>query len=394
MINTKKTLFVTLLILCLACAAVFANAEIEKVKVTKETEQYSSLDLQTASFESIMKAYQAEIDSYNTKYESIREKMIQSYNEGNVDDYFDAKSMLRNLSAPRISAEDTEVLVDRITNAKDDASAAEFATWLYDNSAYYRPTITLTMSSESEEEDSFKSHFRYNYTISTEPGSPVTLPSMKSSFTSEGVFAGWGTTADEVTYEAGSEITMPYSDLTLYAVYKCGVLFYDSVTGTEVFEEGDTINAPVLEAPDETYVFAGWYDSNGQKADGSATLEDGESAAYYAGWKSIMVKGVKTGSKNSMTVSANKAAKLSLTVRNQGNVKVEGLTIELVPENSEKLTVLNGELSTKEIRAGYEKSGNFEIKVSGSSGDVVKADIVVTDADGNTWKTPVEITVK
>ena len=150
MINTKKTLFVTLLILCLACAAVFANAEIEKVKVTKETEQFSSLDLQTASFESIMKAYQAEIDSYNTKYESIREKMIQSYNEGNVDDYFDAKSMLRNLSAPRISAEDTEVLVDRITNAKDDASAAEFATWLYDNSAYYRPTITLTMSSESK----------------------------------------------------------------------------------------------------------------------------------------------------------------------------------------------------------------------------------------------------
>ncbi|MBO4424880.1 MAG: hypothetical protein J5768_05135, partial [Spirochaetales bacterium] len=93
-------------------------------------------------------------------------------------------------------------------------------------------------------------------------------------------------------------------------------------------------------------------------------------------------------------VSANKAVKLSLTVRNQGNVKVEGLTIELVPENSEKLTVLNGELSTKEIRAGYEKSGNFESKVSGSSGDVVKADIVVTDADGNTWKTPVEITVK
>ena len=44
MINTKKTLFVTLLILCLACAAVFANAEIEKVKVTKETEQYSSLE--------------------------------------------------------------------------------------------------------------------------------------------------------------------------------------------------------------------------------------------------------------------------------------------------------------------------------------------------------------
>ena len=76
------------------------------------------------------------------------------------------------------------------------------------------------------------------------------------------------------------------------------------------------------------------------------------------------------------------------------NVKVDDLTIELVPENSEALTVLNGSLSTKSIKAGSEKSGNFEIKVSGSSGDVVKANIVVTDADGNTWKTPVEITVK
>ena len=394
MINTKKTLFVTLLILCLACAAVFANAEIEKIKVTKETELYSSLDLKTASFESIMNAYQAEIDTFNSKYESIRDKMIQSYNEGNVDDYFDAKGMLRNLSAPMITAEDTEILVDRISNAKDDSSTAEFAAWLYDNSAYYSPTITLKMSSESDEKDSFKSRFRYNYTISSEPGSTVTLPSMNTSFTSEGVFAGWGTTADEVKYEAGSEITMPYSDLTLYAVYKCGVLFYDSVTGTEVFEEGDNINAPVLEAPDETYVFAGWYDSNGEKADGSKTLEEGESAAYYAGWKSVVVRGVKFSNKNSMTVSADKSYKLSFSVRNQGNVRVEGLTIELVPENSEALNVLNGALSTKSIKAGSEKSGNFEIKVSGSSGDVVMANIVVTDADGNTWKTPVEITVK
>ena len=391
MINTRKSIIVTLLILCLATAAVFANAEIEKVKVSKETESYSSLDLETASFETIMKAYQAEIDNYNTKYESIYNKMVQSYNEGNVDDYFDAKGMLRNLSVPMITYEQTQILVDRIANAKDDASASEFASWLYENSQFYRPQIILTKA-QSEEENS-KYRFRYSYTITKEPGSTVTLPTMNTTFTEGGVFAGWGTTADEVTYEAGSEITMPYSDLTLYAVYKSGVMFYDSVTGTEVFEEGDNINAPALEAPDETYVFAGWYDSNGQKADGSTTLEDGESAAYYAGWKSVFVSDVWLKNKSSMNVTSGKEYKLGFSAFNKGNINTGSLTFELVP-NDDSIEVLSGVLSTNGIKVWNEKNGYFDIRVSGNSGDIVKADIVVTDADGNTWKTPVEITVK
>ncbi len=389
--RTRKTLVVSLMILCLACAAVFANAEIEKIKVEKETEKYSALDLESASFESIMKAYQAELETYNTKYESIREKMVQSYNEGNVEDYFDAKGMLRNLAYPTITAEDTEVLVKRIAESKDDAS--EFASWLYDNSMFYRPVITLTKASDSDDGESRRSSFRYSYTISMEPGSKVTLPSMNVSFTSDGVFAGWGTTEDEVTYEAGSEITMPYSDLTLYAVFKSGVMFYDYITGTEVFEDSSDISAPALEAPDETYVFDGWYNESGEKVEGPVSLEDGQSAAFYAGWKSVLVDDVRLKNKGSMNVTADKEYKLSFSVMNQGSISTGSLTIELVPE-SDALTVLSDSLSTSNIRAMHEKSGSFTIKVSGASGDVVKANIVVTDADGNTWKTPVELTVK
>lgn len=388
--RTRKTLIVSLLILCLACAAVSANAELEKIKVEKETEKYSTLDLESASFETIMKAYQAETEIYNTKYESIREKMVQSYNEGNVEDYFDAKGMLRNLSYPTITAEDTEVLVKRISESKDDAS--EFAAWLYDNSRFYRPVIRLTKASDSEDE-SRRSSFRYSYTISMEPGSKVKLPSMNVSFTSDGVFAGWGTTGSEVTYEAGEEITMPYTDLTLYAVFKSGVMFYDRITGTEVFEDGSDISAPALEAPDETYVFAGWYNERGEKAEGPVSLEDGQSAAFYAGWKSVQVDDVRLKNKGSMNVSADKEYKLNFSVLNKGSISTGSLTIELVPE-SDALTVLSGSLSTSNIKAGYQKSGNFTIKVSGASGDVVKASIVVTDADGNTWRTPVELTVK
>ena len=243
MINTKKTFIVTLLILVLATAGLFASGAVEnadgEVKVVKVSDvpaDFSSLDMNTASFTEIMNSYQAAVDNYTTKAESIMEKMVQSYNEGNVDDYFDAKGMLRNLEVPMITAEQTEILAQRLSDSKDQTAAAEFAAWLYENSMFYSPQITLTK--DYPEDMGIAAMFGYKYVISTEPGSTVTLPSLDIGFTSEGVFAGWGVTEDKVTYQAGDEITMPYSDLTLYAIFKTGVLFSDSVTGTEVFEEG------------------------------------------------------------------------------------------------------------------------------------------------------------
>ena len=392
MINTKKTFIVTLLILVLATAGLFASGAVEnadgEVKVVKVSDvpaDFSSLDMNTASFTEIMNSYQAAVDNYTTKAESIMDKMVQSYNEGNVDDYFDAKGMLRNLEVPMITAEQTEILAQRLSDSKDQTSAAEFAAWLYENSMFYSPQITLTK--DYPEDMGIAAMFGYKYVISTEPGSTVTLPSLDIGFTSEGVFAGWGVTEDKVTYQAGDEITMPYSDLTLYAIFKTGVLFSDSVTGTEVFEEGDNINAPVLEAPDESYVFMGWYDATGKKADGSAELDEGESAAYYAGWKSVLVSVVRV-------TQGRRNSEVSFSIMNQGNMNTGSLTIELVPEDSNTLTVTSGTLHTNGIRAMQSKSGSFDVKVSGNSGDVVKATIVVTDSDGNSWKTPVEITVK
>lgn len=392
MINTKKTVIVTLLILTLATAGLFASGAAESsggdVKVVKASEfpaDYSSLDLEKASFTEIMDSFNAAVEKYTAKAESIKEKMAQSYAEGNVDDYFDAKGMLKNLAVPEITMEQTEVLTKRIEASTDDAKTAEFAAWLYRNSAFYRPQITLTK--DYKEDMGFLSFFNYKYVISTEPGTPVTLPSMDVNVTSEGVFAGWGETEDEVKYEAGAEITMPYSDLTLYPVFKSGVLFTDPVTGTEVFEEGSTINAPVLEAPDETYVFTGWYDENGDKVDGSKTLAEGESAVYYAGWKSVLISGVRC-------TQGKRASEISFSLMNQGNLNTGGLTIELVPENSDVLTVKSGAVTTRGIKVAQWKNGSFDVKVSGNSGDVVKATIVVTDSDGNTWKAPVEFTVK
>ena len=391
MINTRKTVIATLLILLLATAGLFASGAVEnadgEVKVVKASDvpaDFSSLDMETASFAEIMDSYQAAVENYNTKAEAIMDKMVRSYNEGNVDDYFDAKGMLRNLAVPMITLEQTEVLAQRLSAAQGD-EAAGFAAWLYENSLFYSPQITLTK--DYPEDMGIAAMFGYKYVICTEPGSTVTLPSLDIGFTSEGVFAGWGVTEDEVTYEAGAEITMPYSDLTLYAIFKSGVLFSDSVTGTEVFEEDNEINAPDLEAPDDTYVFMGWYDQNGKKADGSAVLEEGESAAYYAGWKSVLVSVLKV-------TQGRRNSEVSFSIMNQGNMNTGSLSIELVPEDSSAMTVTSGALRTNGIRVMQSKSGSFDVKLSGNSGDVVKATIVVTDSDGNSWKTPVEITLK
>ncbi|MBO6000368.1 MAG: hypothetical protein J6P81_01125, partial [Spirochaetales bacterium] len=69
-------------------------------------------------------------------------------------------------------------------------------------------------------------------------------------------------------------------------------------------------------------------------------------------------------------------------------------SVNLVSESGDALKNLSGELHTRGISAGEEKSGSFSIVAKGNSGDVVKANIVVTDEDGNTWKEPVTLTIK
>ena len=381
----KHKLFVTFLILVLVCGCAFAQAVNEK---KAEQVKLSSLDLETASLQKIIETFEAEIETYNTKRQAIYDKMAEAYSQGNADDYFDAKGLLKNLEVPQITAEQTDILVTRILNEKDDTVKAGFATWLSQNSAFYRPKLTFTKSSSSE-----WSLFNYTYSISADPGSTVILPEMSNGMTREGLFVGWGYDTEEAVYQPGDEITMPYESQTFYAVYKTGVLFTDPITGTEIFEDGAEIDAPVLEAPDESYVFMGWYDMFGVKADGSQTLDEGESCAYTAKWRSVKIQDIYTKGYKDLEVPADAPVKLNFTILNQGNANMGRLTITLVPENEESLKISNAELYTYNLVPGQEKSGSFSFRLSGNAGDVVKASIVVTDADGNSWTQPVELKI-
>ncbi len=137
----------------------------------------------------------------------------------------------------------------------------------------------------------------------------------------------------------------------------------------------------------------GWYDPFGVKADGSQTLEEGESCSYTAKWKSVKVVDVYAKHYKDLTVPAGVPFKLNFSLLNQGNANAGRLTIKLVPENAEAVTVAKDELSTNSLMAGFEKSGSFNVALSGNAGDTLKADIVVTDADGNTWTEPVVFTI-
>ena len=125
----------------------------------------------------------------------------------------------------------------------------------------------------------------------------------------------------------------------------------------------------------------------------SAVLEEGESCAYTAKWRSVKVQDIYTKGFKDLEVPADTPVKLNFTIVNQGNANMGRLTITLVPENEESLKISNAELYTYNLVAGQEKSGSFSFRLSGNAGDVVKASIVVTDADGNSWTQPVELTI-
>lgn len=388
-----KAIIVTLLLLAVASMELFAQGAVEQTNTATLSKkmELSAVDFEKDSVQTIKDAYQSELEAYQAKYESIYNKMVESYNAGNVDDYFDAKGMLRNLEYPEISQEQTEILVKRIENEKDEAAKADLANWLYENSNYYMPTLTFT---KDDGADDGHTHFSFHYEIASEPGSTVIVPEMRRSFGNDGIFAGWGTGDGKVLYEAGQEIKMPYSDQVLYAVYKTGVMFNDSITGFESFEDGETIKVPELTAPDDSYVFLGWYDARGNKAEDTVTVEKGQSKVFTAVWKSVLIEEVRTRHYKGLAVPTDKAVDLAFSIFNQGSANTGKLTVNLVSENGEALKNISGELSTKGVRVGEEKSGSFRIVANGNSGDVINANIVVADEDGNSWSSPVSLTIK
>ena len=176
-----------------------------------------------------IEAYSSLNDQIAKEKENIQKSIEKAFDKHDRELYRNAMNDLRNLSTYSISREDTDALLTAIVNS-DSSEAGQWAEWLYENSSYYHPVLTFSTDISS---DGYAQSYRRS--ISVAPGSDVTLPDSSSFSTNtmaSGVLTGWGLTPDEVIYEAGETIKMPYTDQTLYAVYKAQVVFSDEYSGS------------------------------------------------------------------------------------------------------------------------------------------------------------------
>ncbi len=377
--RTKKAL--TILLLSLTALSLFAQGTSEKVN------SFSSLDFSNVSISEIEKSYEDAKKSYESSLKSLETKLEKAYEERDVDEYIKVSNLMDALEYPVVSKEITDTLLERLLNSTSDEEKSETASFLYENSRYYSPSLTLYASYETE-----YGKKTYSKTIKVEPGETITLPS-DTSF-SGSLVKGWSIDKENVLYEPGEEIVMPYTDTVLYAVLTSGISFEDDVTGYSYVTEETSASVPTLDAPDSSYVFAGWYDTSSGKLleDESVTVEEGKSRSYRALWKSIKVEDGKVKYYPSGVVPSSTQLLYTAVLDISGNSRLSGVTVTL--EENDNIKVLSGDKYYRSLKSGDEIPLSFAVVLSGESGETVETTITVKDSDGNVWETPVTFTIK
>ncbi len=377
--RTKKAL--TILLLSLTALSLFAQGTSEKVN------SFSSLDFSNVSISEIEKSYEDAKKSYESSLKSLETKLEKAYEERDVDEYIKVSNLMDALEYPIVSKEITDTLLERLLNSTSDEEKSETASFLYENSRYYSPSLTLYASYETE-----YGKKTYSKTIKVEPGETITLPS-DTSF-SGSLVKGWSIDKENVLYEPGEEIVMPYTDTVLYAVLTSGISFEDDVTGYSFVTEERSASVPTIDAPDSSYVFAGWYDTSSGKLleDESVNVEEGESRSYRALWKSIKVEEGKVKYYPSGVVPSSTQLLYTAVLYISGNSRLSGVTVTL--EENDNVKVLSGDKYYRSLKSGDEIPLSFAVVLSGESGETVETTITVKDSDGNVWETPVTFTIK
>ena len=375
----KKAIVISTL--CLLSFALFASGAAESAV------SFSSLDFSTLSADEIVSSYESAKKDYSSSLEKLNTKLEKAYEERNADEYMRLMDLRESLEYPVVTREITETLVERILNTSDEKEKSTLSDFLYENSAYYSPTLTLLLKSTEGARTR-----TYTRTISLKPGETVTLP---SSVSYDGyILKGWGITEDEVRYTPGEEIKMPYTDTVLYGVLTSGISFSDDVTGYYYTTEENTADVVIAASPDSSYVFAGWYDTKtGEELEGdSVTVEEGESKIYKAYWKSLSFTEGSIRYYSDNTAPADTQLRYTTELTVGGNTSLRGVTITL--EENEGLDVLSGGGKCRVLKSGESVNLNFVIVLKGESGDEIQTTLTATDSDGNVWSTPVTFKIK
>lgn len=372
------TTLIVLALTVLVTSPLFASGATEKGTNFKE------LDLNTASLNDMESAWTYSVESYNSQRTSLRGAMDEAIEKRDVEDYLELRSLYNSLEYPMITKEQTETLTERILNTENQEEKDEIASFLYENSAWYHPTLTFEYSVTN-------GNFSRSYTrsYSSVPGTKVTVPEVKG----EGVFLGWSTDGESVAYKSGEEITMPYSDTVLYALFSTGITFKDSVSGNDTYVEGTEASVPdVVVTEDSGLVFLGWYDQYGKKIDGdTVTVENGRSKEYTALYRGVEIGDASIRYYEDGKIPSSTQVVLSFPIKNTGNTALRNLKVSL---GGEEVKVLSSSLKATLIGDESSLNASFLVYVEGEKGEEKVFTATVEDASGNVWTKDFTLTVQ
>ena len=371
-VKDMKKITTTLMVLALS---VFFVLPLFASGATEKGTNFKDLDLNTAAVKDIENAWNYSVESYSSQRTSLRTAMNEAIEKRDVEDYLELRSLYNSLEYPMITKEQTETLTARMLNTESQEEKDAMASFLYENSVWYHPTITFQYSVTN-------GNFSRSYTrsYSSVPGTKVTVPEVKG----EGVFLGWSTDGESVAYKSGEEITMPYSDTVLYALFSTGITFKDSVSGNDTYVEGTEASVPdVVVTEDSGLVFLGWYDQYGKKIDGdTATVENGMSKEYTALYKGVEIGEASIRYYEDGKIPSSTQVVLSFPIKNIGNTALRNLKVSL---SGEDVKVLSSSFDATLIGNESSLNASFLVYADGEKGEEKVFKATVEDSSGNVW---------
>ena len=371
-VKDMKKITTTLMVLALS---VFFVLPLFASGATEKGTNFKDLDLNTAAVKDMENAWNYSVESYSSQRTSLRTAMNEAIEKRDVEDYLELRSLYNSLEYPMITKEQTETLTARMLNTESQEEKDAMASFLYENSVWYHPTITFQCSVTN-------GNFSRSYTrsYSSVPGTKVTVPEVKG----EGVFLGWSTDGESVAYKSGEEITMPYSDTVLYALFSTGITFKDSVSGNDTYVEGTEASVPdVVVTEDSGLVFLGWYDQYGKKIDGdTATVENGMSKEYTALYKGVEIGEASIRYYEDGKIPSSTQVVLSFPIKNIGNTALRNLKVSL---SGEDVKVLSSSFDATLIGDESSLNASFLVYADGEKGEEKVFKATVEDSSGNVW---------
>ena len=371
-VKDMKKITTTLMVLALS---VFFVLPLFASGATENGTNFKDLDLNTAAVKDMENAWNYSVESYSSQRTSLRTAMNEAIEKRDVEDYLELRSLYNSLEYPMITKEQTETLTARMLSTESQEEKDAIASFLYENSVWYHPTLTFQYSVTN-------GNFSRSYTrsYSSVPGTKVTVPEVKG----EGVFLGWSTDGESVAYKSGEEITMPYSDTVLYALFSTGITFKDSVSGNDTYVEGTEASVPdVVVTEDSGLVFLGWYDQYGKKIDGdTATVENGMSKEYTALYKGVEIGEASIRYYEDGKIPSSTQVVLSFPIKNIGNTALRNLKVSL---SGEDVKVLSSSFDATLIGDESSLNASFLVYTDGEKGEEKVFKATVEDSSGNVW---------